>query len=185
MIRSIFGREQRCGQHQRQQGGALEAVDGGLNFYYWQVSVERESKIAIFLQYNSTCTKIAIQNRAQPNKLIDVFWCAQSMLVPVVVLHESFLSDTFVGSGLAHTAPTLATTTLIRYGYPRCINTLGSNILTAAGCYLVFGGATINPHTDRLSSLSTMCQLSRKSSFVDDPLVDHGLRPHGHTIGAK
>ena len=32
---------------------------------------------------------------------------------------------------------------LIRYGYPRCINTLGSNISTAAGCYLAFIDGTI------------------------------------------
>ena len=44
---AIFGGEHCHGQQQHQQGGT-EAVDGGLNFYYWQVSVERESKIAIF-----------------------------------------------------------------------------------------------------------------------------------------
>jgi hypothetical protein len=39
----------------------------------------------LFLQYNSTCTKIVIRNRAQPNK--RVLWCTQSMLAPVAVLH--------------------------------------------------------------------------------------------------
>ena len=39
----------------------------------------------LFLQYNSTCTKIVIRNRAQPNK--RVFWCTRSMLAPVAVLH--------------------------------------------------------------------------------------------------
>ena len=47
LTEAISGGEQRRGQQQRQQGGT-EAVNGGLNFYYWQVSVERESKIAIF-----------------------------------------------------------------------------------------------------------------------------------------
>jgi hypothetical protein len=47
LTEAISGGEQHRGQQQRQQGGT-EAVNGGLNFYYWQVSVERESKIAIF-----------------------------------------------------------------------------------------------------------------------------------------
>ena len=66
-MEAIFGGERCHGQHQRQQGGT-EAVDGGLNFYCWQVSVERESKTAIFF-YSTILHAQKLPSKTEPNQI--------------------------------------------------------------------------------------------------------------------
>jgi hypothetical protein len=67
LTEAIFGGEHRYSQQQRQQGGT-EAVDGGLNFYCWQVSVERESKITIFI-YSTILHAHKLPSKTEPNQI--------------------------------------------------------------------------------------------------------------------